>query len=556
MTSKRSNKPDRDGKGAPKDAGKENPAQERFDETIPLIVPVRRKDAFQRSGKLLVLSGSQQGREFVLSEDGCCIGSGPANEVVLDDGTVSRRHCGISFTPKGCLIRDLGSTNGTFVHGVKISEAFLDHGTEFCLGKTSLVFCSLKDSGVRAVGAGQPPGKRSDASLAIQKFSSRGIGYSVADWSNVRHVFAAAVPRRGTTLAEQADDALRIIETVNSVHGAHGTIVHQSVFVPDPALIDKCRRIIREFYGRDLPATSYIAQPPCEGKLIAIEALGLGTGRGDVKVERISEQLVIARHNRMTWAYAAPVARRTKAGLAYEQGMNAFRKLRELLHGVDMRLDHVVRTWLYMGGIVADEGETQRYRELNRARTDAYAGVPFLCDLLPKGHPTNVYPASTGIGIEGRGLELSAMALATDRSERPGRAARKSEADRGVLLRCPLQSPEPQVLAGDGRHLRPVRDDLRLRNRQHHGLGDAPRRRRGGPDAGDPGQHRGADRRGESYPPRPAGSGHDTRRDRAGARVHQTDGRLRAGAGGLRGTAGGAADGLRRGGCLPAGPPG
>ena len=70
---------------------------------------------------------------------------------------------------------------------------------------------------------------------------------------------------RGTTLAEQTDDALRIIEAVISVHGAHGAIVQQAVFLPNPALIDECREIIHKFYGKDLPATSYIAQPPCEG---------------------------------------------------------------------------------------------------------------------------------------------------------------------------------------------------------------------------------------------------------------------------------------------------
>lgn len=362
-----------------------------------------------------MLNGSQQGREFALKKDGCSIGSGPANDVVIDDPTVSRRHCKICFTPKGCLIRDLGSTNGTFVHGIKVSEAFLDHGTEFRLGKTSLVFRLQKDAGEGA--SRQDPSRRPDAGLAIQKFSSRGVGYSLADWSDVRHVFAAAVPRRGATLAEQADDALRIIETVNSVHGAHGTIVHQSVFVPDPALIEECRRAIREFYGEALPATTYIAQPPCEGKLIAIEAMGLAAGRSGVKIERISEQLVIARHNGMAWTYAAPAVRPPADARAYEQGIGAFRQLERLLAGLDMRLEHVVRTWIYQGSIVADEGGAQRYRELNRARTDAYDGVPFLRRLLPKGHPPDVYPASTGIGTEGRGLGLSAIALATNRPD-------------------------------------------------------------------------------------------------------------------------------------------
>jgi enamine deaminase RidA (YjgF/YER057c/UK114 family) len=416
LTPKPPHKPGRAGTGAGKDPAKGRTPREPFIETIPLEVHAQGKDAPHRNGKLLVLNGSHQGREFVLNPNGCRIGSGPANDVVLNDSTVSRRHCQICFTPKGCLIRDLGSTNGTFVHGVKVSEAFLDHGTEFQLGKTSLVFLSLKGAGARVPGQDPRPAQRPDTGLAIRKFSSRGIGYSTADWGDVRYVFAAAVPRRGTTLAEQADDALRIIETVHSVHGANGTTVHQSVFVPDPALIDECRRIIREFYGHDLPATSYIAQPPCEGKRIAIEAMGLGTGHGDVKIERISEQLVIARHSGMAWIYAAPVARRTGAGRAYEQGMGAFRQLQRLLGGVNLRLDGVIRTWLYLGGIVADEAGTQRYRELNRARTDAYAGIPFLRGLLPKGHLSEVYPASTGIGTEGRGLELSAIALASHRT--------------------------------------------------------------------------------------------------------------------------------------------
>jgi len=409
LTPKRSDTPGRAEKSASGNRGKGDPLQKRFSETIPLSIPGKAKDLSRRNGKLLLLSGPQQGREFTLNRDGCRIGSGPANDVVLDDPTVSRRHCEIRFTPEGCLIRDLGSTNGTFVHGVRVSEAFLDHGTEFRLGKTVFVFRSPKDAG--------PPPAVPGASLPIQKFSSHGIGYSVAEWNGVRHVFAAAVPRRGTTLAGQADDALRIIETVNSVHGAHGTIVQQSVFVPDPSRIDECRRIIRRFYGPDLPATTYIAQPPCEEKRIAIEALGLGTSPRDVKIERLGEHLVIARHGGMAWAYAAPAAPPTGSDRAYDQGIAAFRQLRQLLGGVSLRLHQVIRTWLYLGGIVAEEEGTQRYRELNRARAEAYAGVPFFRDRLPKGHPAEVYPASTGIGTEGRGLVLSAIALGTDRPD-------------------------------------------------------------------------------------------------------------------------------------------
>jgi enamine deaminase RidA (YjgF/YER057c/UK114 family) len=142
--------------------------------------------------------------------------------------------------------------------------------------------------------------------------------------------------------------------------------------------------------------------------------------------------LVIARHSGVAWTHAALVPRKS-TGDAYEQGVSAFRQLKELLAGVNVRMDQVFRTWIYQGGIVADEDASQRYKELNRARTDEYEGINFLCDRLPVGHPPGVYPASTGIGTEGRGLELSAIALTTDRPE---------------VLAVPLENPR-QISAFD-----------------------------------------------------------------------------------------------------------
>ncbi len=118
------------------------------------------------------------------------------------------------------------------------------------------------------------------ATHTIRKASHEGIGYSVVELNDVRHVFAAAVPRRGLTLRQQADDALRTIEAVIQEEGTLGSIVHQAVFVPNVSQIDECRQIIRDFYGEEMPATSYIPQPPCEGKLLAIEALGVGPRHG------------------------------------------------------------------------------------------------------------------------------------------------------------------------------------------------------------------------------------------------------------------------------------
>jgi pSer/pThr/pTyr-binding forkhead associated (FHA) protein len=51
------------------------------------------------------------------------IGRAPDCDIVVNDPQVSARHCQLIRTEAGWLLRDLDSTNGTFVNGVRI------HGT-------------------------------------------------------------------------------------------------------------------------------------------------------------------------------------------------------------------------------------------------------------------------------------------------------------------------------------------------------------------------------------------------------------------------------------------
>ena len=96
--------------------------------------------------KLLVVSGPAQGQEFVVDKDQFSIGAGEQNAVVLTDSAVSKHHCEIQLLPDGYLIRDMGSTNGTMVKGVRVTEAFLNQGAEFQLGNTKIIFCPLQEA--------------------------------------------------------------------------------------------------------------------------------------------------------------------------------------------------------------------------------------------------------------------------------------------------------------------------------------------------------------------------------------------------------------------------
>ncbi len=278
------------------------------------------------------------------------------------------------------------------------------------------------------------------ASHTVRKVSHAGIGYSVVELNDVRHVFAAAVPRCGGSLRQQAGDALQTIQNVSREEGTRGSIVHQAVFLADLSQIDECRQIMHDFYGSEMPATSYIPQPPCEGKLLAVEALGVGQGKGEVEIERISEQLVIARHNGIAWAHCAQVVPSVHQDGLYHDSLDAFRHIQSLFENASLRFDQVIRTWLYLGGIVDQDGPEQRYKELNRARTEYYRDIDFLANRLPPNAKGPIFPASTGIGTEGRGIMMSAIALATERRD---------------IVAVPLENPRQTSAYDYGTHYSP-----------------------------------------------------------------------------------------------------
>jgi DNA-binding NtrC family response regulator len=69
------------------------------------------------------------------------LGSDPANSFPIADGTVSRIHCEVRVEQDNrVLVRDLGSTNGTFVDGVRVREAFLKSGARLRLGAAEVRF--------------------------------------------------------------------------------------------------------------------------------------------------------------------------------------------------------------------------------------------------------------------------------------------------------------------------------------------------------------------------------------------------------------------------------
>jgi len=93
-----------------------------------------------RRAAICCVQGPEAGQSWDLEQDVIRIGSLKAGDIVLKDPTVSRRHAEIVRTRDGTLLRDLGSTNGTFVGPVRIKEVFLGPDTRFRVGRTEMTF--------------------------------------------------------------------------------------------------------------------------------------------------------------------------------------------------------------------------------------------------------------------------------------------------------------------------------------------------------------------------------------------------------------------------------
>lgn len=92
--------------------------------------------------QFVVRSGPVPGTVFPVEGEQLIIGRDPANAIVINDPEVSRRHARLTLQGGRYVLEDLGSTNGTFVNGRRLTGAYvLKPGDVVSLGETiSMVF--------------------------------------------------------------------------------------------------------------------------------------------------------------------------------------------------------------------------------------------------------------------------------------------------------------------------------------------------------------------------------------------------------------------------------
>jgi len=89
--------------------------------------------------------------------------------MILSDTAVSRFHVAIAPTPRGHLVRDLGSTNGTSINGVAVERAYLGPGAVIAIGRSRLRFDVLGGEDRAALSADTRWGRALGTSEAMRR---------------------------------------------------------------------------------------------------------------------------------------------------------------------------------------------------------------------------------------------------------------------------------------------------------------------------------------------------------------------------------------------------
>jgi two-component system cell cycle response regulator len=97
------------------------------------------------TGSLIVIDGEDLGRRYDL-DIARTIGRERDNDICLDHDSVSRHHAEIFADETGVRLRDLRSTNGTYVNETKVRQVYLNDGDTIKIGRTTLKYLNSENT--------------------------------------------------------------------------------------------------------------------------------------------------------------------------------------------------------------------------------------------------------------------------------------------------------------------------------------------------------------------------------------------------------------------------
>jgi DNA-binding NtrC family response regulator len=231
--------------------------------------------------QLVVVDGPDRGRACRLGPDEAIVGTDRAAQLVLSDDRVSARHVAVRADGPRFVVRDLGSTNGTWYEGSRITEVEVSAGSTLLLGRSAL----------RVEPEAQP--------LDVAPSQARRFGELVGESLAMREVFAVLeriAPTDATLLVEGETGTGKEL-VARAVHDASGRRRGPFVAVDCGALPESL--LESELFGHVRGAFTGAAQPRAgmlvraDGGTLFLDELGRIPPTVQARLLRVLEERVV-----------------------------------------------------------------------------------------------------------------------------------------------------------------------------------------------------------------------------------------------------------------------
>ncbi|HEX4052492.1 MAG TPA: AAA family ATPase [Steroidobacteraceae bacterium] len=125
--------------------------------------------------RLLVATDGHTTGAYPLHPGRLVIGRTAANAVQIDSPFISRHHCQVTTTPQACVIEDLNSTNGIYVHGKRVRYHNLNDGDVVAVGQHELLYVDERNQPVPRT-AGAPTDEHGSTTVMEERSTARALG--------------------------------------------------------------------------------------------------------------------------------------------------------------------------------------------------------------------------------------------------------------------------------------------------------------------------------------------------------------------------------------------
>lgn len=114
------------------------------DQTLVTAIPELGKEK-EKHAYVVFLSGPLMGKIHLLEEGSVVIGRGNDVDIPINDLGISRQHASIRFKKGKAVLKDLGSTNGTYLNGKRVDEMLLADGDRIQISSSTILKYAYQD---------------------------------------------------------------------------------------------------------------------------------------------------------------------------------------------------------------------------------------------------------------------------------------------------------------------------------------------------------------------------------------------------------------------------